>query len=266
MSYSEFEGVAKLIRINSEERQNATTTTSNHFRVNFGNSTQLMDINRIVIKHVSIPNVQYNIRPALGLNPVGNIFTYFMGVLRNITLTPGQYDINALMATINADPVAIADGLVLTQNAITRHIQFASTTPMTFLSQAPGNNMAKVTGITVNSAAGVTAFTAPGLPDLSTHPNLYIASSTISDGANMVSPTLGSLPVCAVIPVDQPFGSILHYTTQQEHLDDIHYISYSSGKSLQEIDLAVFDGDANLVDLQGLDWTIVIRAYQSPPR
>jgi hypothetical protein len=78
----------------------------------------------------------------------------------------------------------------------------------------------------------------------------------------MVSPTLGSLPVCA----DQPFRSILHYTTQQEHLDDIHYISYSSGKSLQEIDLAVFDGDANLVDLQGLDWTIVIRAYQSPPR
>lgn len=66
MSYSEFEGVAKLIRINSEERQNATTTSSNHFRVNFGNSTQLMDINRIVIKHVSLPNVQYNVRAALG--------------------------------------------------------------------------------------------------------------------------------------------------------------------------------------------------------
>jgi hypothetical protein len=266
MSYSEAGGVAKLIRINSEERQNPLTTSSNHFRVNFGNSTQLMDINRIVIKHVSIPNVQYNVRAATGLNPVGNIFTYFTGALRNITLTPGQYDINSLMAAINANALAVADGLVLTLNAITRHIQFASVTPITFLSQASGNNMAKVTGITANSAAGVTAFTAGGLPDLSTHPNLYIASSTISDGANMVSPTLGSLPVCAVIPVDKAWGDILHYTTQQEHLDDIHYISYSSGKSLQEIDLAVFDGDANLVDLQGLDWTIVIRAYQSPPR
>ena len=104
--------------------------------------------------------MQYNVRAALGLNPVGNIFTYFAGVLRNITLTPGQYDINQLIAAINADPLAIADGLVLTLNAITRHIEFASTTPMTFLSQASGNNMAKVTGITANSAAGVVAFEA----------------------------------------------------------------------------------------------------------
>jgi hypothetical protein len=266
MSYSESEGVAKLIRINSEERQNPLTSSSNHFRVNFGNSTQLMDINRIVIKHVSIPNVQYNIRAASGLNLVGNVFTYFNGALRTITLTPGLYDINSLMAAINADTQAIADGLVLTLNAITKHLTFASVTPITFLSQASGNNMAKVLGITVNSSAGVTSFVAGGLPDLSTHPNLYIASSTLSDGANMISPTLGALPVCAVIPVDQPFGDILHYTTQQEHLDDIHYISYASGKSLQELDLAVYDGDANLVDLQGLDWTIVIRAYQSPPR
>jgi hypothetical protein len=265
MPYSPEDGVAKLIRINSEERQNPLTTSSNFFRVNFGNSTQLMDINRIVIKHVSIPNVQYNVRAALGLNPVGNIFTYFTGALRNITLTPGQYDINALMAAINADALAIADGLVLTLNAITKHIEFASVTPMTFLSQASGNNMAKVLGITANSGAGVTSFVAGGLPDLSTHPNLYIVSKTFSDGANMVSPTLGSLSVCAVIPVDRDWGDILHYTAQQEHLDDIHYISWSSGKSLQEVDLAVYDGDANLVDLQGLDWTIVIRAYQAPP-
>ena len=39
-----------------------------------------MDINRIVIKHVSIPNVQYNVRPALGLNPVGNVFTLSLKV------------------------------------------------------------------------------------------------------------------------------------------------------------------------------------------
>ena len=265
MPYSPENGVAKLIRINSEERQNPLTTSSNSFHVNFGNSTQLMDINRIVIKHVSIPNVQYNVRAAQGLNPVGNIFTYFTGVLRTITLTPGQYTIATLMAAINASATAIADGLVLTLNAITLHVEFSSVAPITFLRQASGNNMAKILGITANSGVGVTAFTAGGLPDLSTHPNLYVASSAISDGANMISPTLASLAICAVAPVNQPFGSILHYSAQQEHLDDIHYISYRSGKSLQEVDLAVYDGDANLVDLQGLDWTIVFRAYQSPP-
>jgi len=264
MSYSPEEGVAKLIRINSEERKSPTTVDSNFFTVNFRNSTQLMDINRIVIKHVSIPNAQYNVRPALGLNPVGNVFTYNNGALQNIVVPPGNYDVNALIAAINASAQAIADGLVLTFNPVTAHISFTSTTPITYLSQANGNNMAKILGIRANSAPAVLAFTATGLVDLSVHPNLYIASRAISDGANMISPTLGSLAICAVIPVDKPFGTILHYATQQEHLDDIHYISYASGKSLQEIDLAVYDGDANLVDLQGLDWTIVIRAYQSP--
>jgi hypothetical protein len=261
-----YEGEAKLIRINSEERKNPLTTSSNSFSVNFGNKgVGLLDINRIVIKHISIPNVQYNIRPASGLNPVGNVFTYNNGGLVSITLTTGQYDINSLMAAINADAQAVADGLVLTQNAITKKIQFASTTPITYLSQANGNSMAKVLGITANSSAGVVTFTAQGLPDLSTHPNLYIASAAISDGANMVSPTLGSIPVCAVVPLDKPWGDIVNYSTQQEHLDDIHYISFANGKSLQEIDLSVYDGDANLVDLQGLDWTIVIRAYKAPP-
>jgi hypothetical protein len=254
-----YEGGAKLIRINSEERKNPTTVNSNFFSVNFRNSTQLMDINRIVIKNVSIPNVQYNVRPALGLNPTGNVFTYDNGAVQNITVPPGNYDVNSLIAFINGSAQAIADGLVLTFDPVTAHISFSSTTPITYLDSTL-NNMAKILGIRANSAPAVLAFTAQG----SVHPNLYIASRAISDGANMISPTLGSLAVCAVIPVNQPFGTILHYTTQQEHLDDIHYLSYANGKSLQEIDLAVYDGDANLVDLQGLDWTIVFRAYQAP--
>lgn len=265
MSYSPEEGVAKIIRVNSEERKNPLTTFSNDFEVNFGNSTQLMNINRIVIKNVSIPNVQYNVRPALGLNPVGNVFTYNNGALQSIVLTPGQYSISQLMTAINTSAQAIADGLVVSLNPITLHLQFVSTTPITYLSQANGNNMAHIFGIVSNSAPAVLAFTAQGLPDLSVHPNLYIVSKALSDGANMVSPTLGSIAVCAIVPITGQFGSIITYTTQQEHLDDIHYISYASGKSLQGLDFAVYDGDANLVDLQNLDWTINIRAYQAPP-
>lgn len=258
------EGVAKLIRINSEERT-IMDHSSNNFTVNFGNSNQLADINRIVIKHVSIPNVQYNIRVAAGLNPVGNIFTYDNGATQNITVTPGFYTYSQLITAITSDAQALADGLAITLNAITKKFEFTSTTPITYLSQANGNNMAAVMGITANSGALVLAFNAQGLPNLATHPNIYIASSAISDGSNMVSPTLGSLPICAVIPIDVAFGGIIQYTSQQEHLDDIHYISYANGKSIQNVDLRVYDGDANLIDLQGLDWTIVIKAYQAPP-
>jgi len=259
------DGVARLVRINSEERKSAATVDSNFFTVNFQNSTQMMDINRIVIKQVSIPNVQYNVRPALGLNPVGNVFTYDNGALQNIVVPPGQYNSASLTAAINTSAQAIADGLILTLNPVTSHIEFTSTTPIAYLSQSSGNSMAKILGIRVDSAPASLAYTATGLIDLSVHPNLYIASKALSDGANMVSPTLGSLAICAVIPVDKPFGDVLHYVSPHEHLDDIHYISYSSGKSLQEIDLAVYDGDANLIDLQGLDWTIVLKTYQAPP-
>jgi hypothetical protein len=256
--------VARLVRINSEERQNPTVDASNHFTVNFGNSTQLMDINRIVLKQISIPNVQYNVRAALGLNPVGNVFSYDNGAPQSITVTPGNYSITQLMATINANAQAVADGLVLTLDPITSHVTFTSTTAISYSNQVGGNNMAYILGITADSAPAVLSFTAGGLPDLSVHPNIYIASAALSDGSNMVSPTLGSLPICAVIPITVPFGGIINYAPSQEHLDDIHFISYASGKSIQTVDLVVYDGDANLIDLQGLNWTFVVKAYQAP--
>ncbi len=257
------EGVAKLIRINSEERESPAVSSSNSFRVNFGNSTQLMDINRIVIKHVSIPNTQYNIVSA-GPEP-NNVFTFNNGAPQSITLTPGFYDITSITAAIMADALAIADGLTLVWNTVTKKIDFTSTNPLTYLSYASGNIMARALGITADSSAGVMSFSAQGLPYLAVHPNIYIASASLSDGANMVSPTLGSIPVCAIVPIDQPFGEILQYTTQQEHLDDIHYISFANGKSIQSVDLSVYNGDGQLINMQGLDWTIIIKAYQTPP-
>ena len=256
--------VARLIRINSEERENPGTVPSNKFTVNFQNVTELQAVNRVVIKNVSIPNVQYNIRPALGLNPVGNIFTYNNGTVRTITVPTGNYDIDSLRAAINASAVAIADGLTVTQNAITKRLVFTSTVPISYLDHDSGNNMARTLGILDDSSPAVLSFTAQGLPNISVHSNLYIVSRALAGSSNMISPTLKQLPVCAVIPVNVNFGDYIHYETQGWTIDDIHYTSFSSGVSLQEIDLAVYDGDANLIDLQGTDWTIVVRAYIAP--
>ena len=65
MSYEQ--EVARIVRINSEDRQNQTIDESNKFVANFPNVTELQAINRVVIKNISIPNVQYNVRPAVGL-------------------------------------------------------------------------------------------------------------------------------------------------------------------------------------------------------
>jgi hypothetical protein len=257
------DGFVKTIRINSEERINPTSTTSSDFTVSLGSSTQLADINRIAIKSISIPNTQYNVK-ATGPH-ANNVFTFFDGATQNITIPAGFYDVASLSAAIMADPAAVADGLTVTWNTVTKHFDFASVVPITYLSAANGDAMAQTLGILANSAVLVLAFSAQGLPYLNVHPNIYVTSRALSDGSAMISPTLGSIPVCAVVPIDQPFGGIIQYVVRQEHLDDIHYLSYSHGKTLQSIDLQLYDGDAQLIDMQGLDWTIILRAYQTPP-
>lgn len=257
------DGFVKTIRINSEERTNPTSTTSSNFTVSLGSDTQLADINRIAIKCISIPNTQYNIQSS-GVH-TNNIFTFNDGALQNITIPAGFYDIASIAAAIMADPIAVADGLNIVFNTVTKHFDFSSTAPITYLSAASGNIMADALGITADSAALVLAFSAQGLPYLNVHPNIYVTSRALSDGSAMISPTLGSIPVCAVVPIDQPFGGIINYVVRQEHLDDIHYISYSHGKTLQSVDLQLYDGDAQLIDMQGLNWTFVFRAYQTPP-
>jgi hypothetical protein len=253
-----------LVRINSEERIGPLTSPSSNFAVTFPNATQIMSIGRTVIKTISIPNVQYNVRPALGLNPIGNVFSYDNGAPQSITITPGYYNINTLMSAIMADAQAIADGLTLSLDPVTLHVLFSSVTPISYFNITSGNNIAPILGITADSAPLVLAFTAQGLPNLATHPCLYIASQTLSDGNNMLSPTLSMIPVVAVVPINVQFGDIISYVTQEEHLDDVHYPSVSNGKTLQKVDLRVYDGDANLVDLQGLDWTIVFKVYAVP--
>lgn len=254
-----------FVRINSEERVAPTSNTSSNFKVQFGSNSELAAINRITIKQISIPNVQYNIRAATPAHAAYNAFTFNDGTNKTITIPVGNYDVNQLIAALEADPLAIAANLQITLNAITGRLEFTSTTPITYLSEANGNGMASILGILANSGALVTAFAPTGLPNLDVHPCIYVASQALSDGSHMVSPTLGSLPVCAVVPITTTYGGIIQYTTPQEHLDDIHYISYANGKSLQTIDLQLYDGDANLLDLQGLNWTMVFKAYMSPP-
>lgn len=257
------DGFVKTVRINSEERTNPTTTSSNDFTVSLGSSTQLADINRIAIKAISIPNTQYNIK-STGVH-ANNVFSYDNGAPQAITIQAGYYDIASIAAALMADAQAVADGLNIVFNTVTKHFDFTSTTPISYLSLASGNIMAPELGILSDSTPAVLAFSAQGLPYLAPHPNIYVASQALSDGSAMISPTLGSIPVCAVVPIDQPFGGVINYIVRQEHLDDIHYLSYSHGKTLQNIDLQLYDGDAQLIDLQGLDWTFVFRAYQTPP-
>lgn len=252
----------KIIRINSEERNNFATTTSSQFSVNFPNQGQLAGVTKIVVKSISIPFVSYNIKVGTTSHTTTNTFTFFDGAVnQTITLTPGYYSAAQLIAAIQAAPQAVAVNLQLTVNPTTGHVQFTSTAPITYLSEANGNRMARLLGISANSAPLVTSFTSQGVINLAVHPNLYFASAALSDGSAMVSPTLGAIPVFATVPIEvQAWGDVIQYRAFQDELEDTVYPSLSSGKQLNTIDLAVYDGDGQLVDMQGTDWTLVLKA------
>lgn len=250
----------KIIRINSEERNNSLVDPPEQFVVNFNNSTQLQGVTRIVLKSCSIPYVVYNIKDGPTDHSKTDTFTFNNGTDQTITVAAGNYNIAQLITAITADALAVAEGLAITVNSFTGKLQFTSTNALTYLSAASGNNMARLLGISADSSA-VTSFDAQNLPNLSGHPNIYIASKALSDGSHLVSPSLGSLSVFAVIPINVPFGSTIQYESFQEHLDEINYISFANGKSIQSVDLSLYDGDGLLIDMQGLNWTIIIKAY-----
>jgi hypothetical protein len=253
----------KIIRIRSEERLNPTTTTSSNFTVAFSNVASLAGINRIVVESVDVPFVQYNIKTGPSAHTTTNTFTFFDGAVnQTITLPVGNYDIAALIAALVADPIAVGVGLGITLDPLTGHLTFTTTAPVTFLSAASGDNMAPLLGITADSGAAVMSFTAQGIVDLSVHPNIYVASQTLSDGSAMISPTLGPVPVIAVVPITAfNWGEVIKYRAYHPELEDTIYPSLGAGKNFSTIDLQLYDGDAQLIDLQGLEWTIVLKGF-----
>lgn len=252
----------KIIRINSEERSDPTSTSSSDFVVYFPNVGELCGVNQIVVKSISIPFVQYNIKVGTTAHTTTNTFTFFDGAVnQTITLPVGNYSISQLILALQADAAAVAVGLAITLSPTTGHLVFTSTAPVTYLDEASGNNMARLLGILADSGPAVLTFTGQGAIDLAVHPNLYFASRALSDGSAMISPTLGAIPVFATVPlVGVAWGDIIQYRAFHPEFEDTVYPSISSGKQLNSIDITVYDGDGQVVDLQGLNWTLVLKA------
>lgn len=253
----------KLLRISSFERDYSQSVSSTDFKISFNNAPALQRVKSIIVKNVSIPNVGYNItdqKSASG-QPGNNVFVFnILGAPTSITITPGFYNINELIAAIVADPAAVAVGLAITVNSVTGKLEFTSTTaieyvPLTF------NPMARTLGIINGSGVDVLSYDAEGLPDLSGDNELYIASETLSDGSNLVDAILQAVPVVAMVPIRVPFGSIQHLEVSEAQVDEITYPSVGQGKSIQTMDIKVYNDKGVIIDLQNLEWVMILKIY-----
>ena len=248
-----------LVRISSAERLPGSVSSSD-FRVSFQNVSELARVTSIVVKQVTVPNVEYNI-PV----PVVARFGIQSADFVNIPIPAGQYTMTQLLAVIAAYPIS---GFFITgvQDPATLIVTFQFNNGfygLGLVSLQDGNTAAPYFGITATTSRNEGPTACQGLPNLSGPRNFYIASNVLGEGNNLLSPTFPRVGVFACIPLSVPFPGIEHYVCEHETLDRIDYPSQGQGKSLQTIDVRLYDANARIVDLKGLDWSFVLKVYHN---
>ena len=244
---------SSFLRISSAERINKNDSTTD-FTVLIGNDPILQKITMIAVKEVTIPNSTYNITSK------NNAF--FMSDLSSNTytfrITPGQYTITSLITHINSNPSNIYFTLAQDINTLKIKATRIYPTPLQFITGT--DNINNALGIVAPLLFNVnTSF--QNLPDLSGIRNFYVVSQTLGDGNAMISPTLPKMSVIEVVPNNVNFGQICYYNSNEQKLDEIFYPSQLNGKNISYIDLKLVSIDGQPIDLNGLDWSILLKVY-----
>lgn len=250
-----------LLRINSINKKPQSISNSD-FQFNFGNGDTVQGTNRIIVKSIDIPNVFYNLRNDPFANKTEFVYK-IAGVPTTITLKEGQYDELSLIDALQTNVTLAALGLAIVVDNITGKFKFTTTTAIEFISLADGNGMAVVLGILTGSGSDVMAFDSEGLPDLSGVQEVYITSTELADGSNLVTNDGLTFSVLAHIPITVPFADIEHWRAFDADLEEITYLSYDSGKTIRDVGIQIRDRHGDILDLQGLNINIILKAFQS---
>lgn len=236
-----------LLRVSSSERS-ADSISSSHFWVSYPNNGTLAKVVSIVVKHVSFPNVFYNI------NTTNNEFIFSMagGSNESKIVPEGQYTMSELIAYLNTELNGIG---ILTQNTTTSKLTI---TASGFPFDLQESSMLKVLGFKPSSG-NPSSHIAPNVPQLQGVQQVFIKSRVLSKGTNFIDANKKQeQSIVIMIPNDVPWGSIKHYETTHDELD---VINYESQNSLQEVDVQLVDGNGNELNLQGQDMSMILKVY-----
>jgi hypothetical protein len=236
-----------LLRVSSSERS-AGSTSSSDFSVSYPNNGTLAKVVSIVVKHVSFPNVFYNI------NTTNNEFIFRMagGSGQSIIVPEGQYAVSELIAYLNTELTGVG---ILTQNSTTSKLTIvASGYPFDLVE----SSMLKVLGFKPSSG-NPSSHTAPNVPQLQGVQHVFINSKVLSKAINFIDANeKQERSIVIMIPNDVPWGSVKHYETVH---DDLDVINFPSETSLQELDIKLVDADGNVLDLQGQELSLILKVY-----
>ena len=257
---------ANLVKLSSEDKSTDSRSNSD-FSVNYNNAPCMGNINKLVIKQITVPNVFYNINSS-GYNNQnsGNnklfIKNITSGVEFSIEVNTGNYTISELITEINALLSASGAGLAVTQDPITKKLLFASlsTNLFGYSTDSMGTYLGMVNPPDFDST-GILVYKLEGFTNLSGVKEVFVSSSKMSDGTHLVVAQGNTLPVFATVPISVGFGEFQSYIAPSSPLDEVLFPSFTAGSNLRSIDVRVLDSYGNILDLGGLNIVIIFKAY-----
>ena len=238
--------------IDSKDRENYITTSSNNFRVDLANPIN----GRVVaygLKSAVIPKTNYNI-PA-----VRNTFTFNNSISTStITITPGNYTMTELLAEITTQLNALGfDTYTVTYNSISGKVTFQSTlaafTLNPTLDTSQGSILYKLGFVPGIAYTGGTV-TSPNVADISGIKSAYIKIKQLTQYMKNTTNSVLNFKV----DLTCPFGSIVFFADEGRYHQYFNSNKDNLG-SMGFFDVTLVDEYGTLLDLNGRDWSFVIQ-------
>lgn len=215
--------------------------TSTNFNILLNKGIAVDDVDRIIVKRVSLPNLFYNVperKKTLYIENEGNQL--------QLDMVPGQYDIDQFRASLETLLKTVHSNATVTVNYDTGKLTLSYflevTLGWTVLSHTKvkelygvDESLNDIIGTSYdNQLASSLNWTSPQLIDLSGEHTVRIESSTLAFG-NAFDSRGQILNTVDVVPVHEPFGSVVHYQPS----DHIHSFvdSANTGRTINTVDI-----------------------------
>ncbi len=243
----------KFIVVNSKDRNLLLGgQTNSNFTVSYKDS-DCQQVLKCVVKDVFIPNQFYNINDS---NNQLRILGGSMGLPENVTVTPGQYNIDQLISALKTviDNELVTDTVTITKDTITNILTFTTTANLVITGTS---SMSPVLGITTTLNGLVNVAQEPwNLNDL----QFVQVHSNAVGSAHGLDASRGIVNLIETVSlVETPFGAVAH---RQNNDDVISEILYDQPRNMFNIDIRLRDQDGKLLSLpSNHNCTVILKIY-----
>jgi hypothetical protein len=245
----------KLITISSDDKD-ADSNSNSDFFVSLKERFYTQQIQRIMIKEITVPNCFYNLSDGVNNGKQNNVLDFFIIAPLSFIITPAQYNIDQFITALIAGFLSVGIVVLITQDDLTQKLIFTFTNDTTlFVSSL----MAPVLGLTANLVCPAGVPTSPQFPpDLSGINAVNIHSSALAEGHGIDSNT-GLISLVERVSLhDIPFGS---FGYKMNNDSDLATIFYEQPRNLNRIDIRLRDTQGSILNIGTKKFTMVIKCY-----